>query len=55
MLAVVTVTSKALLTVGAAVARVGCMQETEAEGSTDGVETETIELVNKRSEHDFSV
>lgn len=55
MLAVVIVLSKALVTVGAAAAQVGCMQETEAEGSTDGVETETIEMINKRSEHDFSV
>lgn len=55
MLAVVIVISKALVTVGAALARVGCMQETEAEGFTDGVETETIELINKRSEHDLSV
>lgn len=37
------------------VARVGRMGETEAEGSTDGVETETIELINTRSEHDLSV
>lgn len=55
MLAVVTVISKALVTVGAAEARVGCMRETAAEGSTDGVETETIESINKRREHDLSV
>lgn len=54
MLAVVTVISKAFVTVGAAGARVGCMQETEAEGRTDGVETETIKLINKWSEHDLS-
>lgn len=54
MLAVVTVISKAFVTVGAAGARVGCMQETEAEGRTDGVETETMKLINKWSEHDLS-
>lgn len=54
VLAVVTVISKAFVTVGAAGARVGCMWETEAEGRTDGVETETMKLINKWSEHDLS-
>lgn len=53
--AVVTVISKALVTVGADAAPDKCMRETEAEGSTDGVETETIELLNKRRAHDVSV
>lgn len=54
MFAVVTVISKAIVTVGAATARDNCVRETEAEGSTDGVEKETIESINKWSKHDMA-